>query len=238
MAKVAPLSAEQWATVLSAAADPVAVPDRDAVLRTAMELGRTVAESTVGCSVTERIGMTFLTPVASSRLAVQVDEVQYDADAGPCLDAARRGEMHRIDVMSEESAYPAFAAAAVRHGVRSSLSLPLPDLGRPAALNLYSATVAAFAPERSRAVAHLLARCVESLLQDAPGPAPSDGDLLSAALARRARVNRARNALIARDGSSPQDAFEVLVRRSKAERRSLADIAEDVLRETGPGTGA
>lgn len=122
----------------------------------------------------------------------------------------------------------ALAAVAERHGVRSSLSLPLVGAQNPAALNFYAATSSAFDAPRPRQVADLLARCVTVLLQRGPVDQPVPVSELDAALARAGRIRQAEEALAARRPLSREDAFAELVRRSVVEARSIHDVAGDL----------
>jgi hypothetical protein len=221
---------QQWTLVVAAAASG-AVPDVEAALGMAMQLGLGVAPSATACSVTELIDAGYRTTVSANALAVALDEAQYDADEGPCLSATSKGSVQSLNDTAEGIAFPAFRVAAVRHGVRSSLSLPLAGSRRPAALNLYASTRDAFASDRSRSVADLLARCVTSLLSgDRPAPA-AGGEAIDAALARRSRVEQAQTMLMASGRLSRSEAFTELVHRSRQERRSIFDIVDDVRRD-------
>lgn len=217
---------QQWAQVLTAASAPVA--DHGAVLRTAMTLGLGVAPAAVGCSVTERAGSGFRTAASANDLALALDLAQYDADEGPCLSAASRGRVERLDPILPGPPYSAFAAAAGRHGVRSSLSIPLADVNRPAALNFY-AVAPGFAAGDALREAELLARAVAALLRGRPEPPRvSDGELAEAE-ARRELLERARAVLAGSGGGTSEEAFAMLVRRSRTERRSIFDIAAEVV---------
>jgi hypothetical protein len=223
---------QQWAAVLAAAADPPA--DRDAALLAAMELGADVATSVVASSVTVRTDAGFRTAASANALALALDLAQYDADAGPCLDAARTGASLRIDLVTEQPAYPKFSAAATGHGVLSSLSVPLTDLDRPAALNFYSAAGAAFADERSQRTAHLLGRCVAALL---PGRTV-EPEVPAATRARRQLVDRALRELMVARRLDRAAAFDVLVRRCLVEERSMFELAADLLDQAGLREGS
>lgn len=75
--------------------------------------------------------------------------------------------MERVDdtaAQTTQTRYPAYGSAAARRDVRSSLSLGLRGLDRPAALNLYASAPAAFTGDQSLAVADLLARSVTAVL--------------------------------------------------------------------------
>ena len=108
------------------------------------------------------------TPAASSEVPGLVDEIQYEVDQGPCLDAIRAESVFSTDDLTLEARWPAFSARAVAEtGVRSMLSFRLflerDTLG---ALNLYSTAPAAFGPE-SRSVGEVFAAHAALALQAA-----------------------------------------------------------------------
>src|SRR5207249_1730813 len=94
--------------------------------------------------------------VSTDPLAEVVDEHQYGADEGPCLEAMRMQHTVRVDLF-DGARWKRFAPAALAAGVRSALSLPL-VAGEDAtgALNLYGTRPAAFAG--SEAVGETFAR--------------------------------------------------------------------------------
>ncbi|WP_432537447.1 GAF domain-containing protein [Kineococcus arenarius] len=63
---------------------------------------------------------------STGELAASLDERQYAAGFGPCIDAARSGQVVRIDDTAAEATYPDFAAIAARQGVRSTVSVGMP----------------------------------------------------------------------------------------------------------------
>ena len=121
---------QQWLRVVSAAEAPRSAADRSVALRMAMELGTSVVPASVGCSVTERAGAGYRTVSSANALSLALDHAQYAADEGPCLLAADDGTRQHVDVLADRTRFPAYADAAVARGVRSSLSVPVPDPGR------------------------------------------------------------------------------------------------------------
>jgi X-X-X-Leu-X-X-Gly heptad repeat protein len=97
-----------------------------------------------------------LTTVAMSNdLALAVDEAQYAADDGPCLDALASGTPFRSDIATTIN-WPRFRHEAAALGLSASLSIPL-FAGRGsavAALNLYARDAASLDPV-TRAVLHV-----------------------------------------------------------------------------------
>ena len=99
------------------------------------------------------------TTVASTGTFVdELEHVQYRTGEGPCLSAVEQEGAVFVASTAEESRWPAFVQAAVHHGVRSALSVPLlaanSTLG---ALNVYSRTVGGLGNEIKQAAASLFA---------------------------------------------------------------------------------
>jgi hypothetical protein len=99
-------------------------------------------------SITTLRGEEYTTVAASSDLAIAVDEAQYAAQAGPCLEALDTGEPVAVPDISGTMLWPGFCAAAFRMGLRASVSVPLfTGSGAPVAvLNLYGHDDDAMAP--------------------------------------------------------------------------------------------
>jgi hypothetical protein len=62
------------------------------------------------------------TVVSTGQLALDLDETQYERDHGPCLHAARSGELIEITNTREETRWPDYVQRAAEHGNLSSLS--------------------------------------------------------------------------------------------------------------------
>ncbi len=76
---------------------------------------------------------------ASGQLAVDVDERQYEAGYGPCLDAVRLGEKVVVTDLAQETRWPAYVPRALEAGVAASVSIPLPIEDRHiGAMNVYT----------------------------------------------------------------------------------------------------
>ena len=223
----------QWARLLTGVsehhhADPVP----DALLRSAVTLGLDVAPDAVGCSITQLHGAEFSTPFASDELAMALDLAQYSAGTGPCVTAARNRKSLRVDDVTDDPRFLAWAEVASARGVRSSLSMPLPGTDRPSAVNLYASTPEAFANDRSRAVATLLARCIAALLpQQAVTETPVENAALLSARRDGRVVTEATERLMRRNGSTRSAAYDCLVRSAAASQRHIVDVARELLSE-------
>lgn len=226
---------QQWAELLRAAAEPKSASDSAVLLRQAVELGRDIAPDAVACSVTTIDGDRYHTPVSSDDLALDLDRAQYESGDGPCMAAAREHRDHSFDADTDRDRFPGFTEAAIARGVRSSISLPLTGPELPSAINVYGSSRYAFDAERPQAVAHLLARCVSALLArpELVGQVtavPVSADRIEAAQARARLITEAEEALMARGSLSRPDAMTLLIRRSRAQRRSIFEVAHDALR--------
>ena len=105
----------------------------------------------LSCGITLQTNGRPLTVASTDALAAQVDEVQYGLDQGPCLHALRTGTLVSIEDLASDQRWAAYAATALQHGIRSSLSLPLSSgSGTIGAFNLYSQVTGSFGPAATR----------------------------------------------------------------------------------------
>jgi GAF domain-containing protein len=205
-----------------------------------------VAESAVTALHVDMAGLTLLFPdgrartaVCTSEIAKKVDQAQYDADRGPCLEAFRTKRQIRVDDTSTDDRWPAFATAAQEHGVRSSLSLPLVVAGDGiGALNLYSRQSNQFSDEDGEdaqvfgdqgavALANAQAYWEQAAL----------AENLTTALASRATIEQAKGVIMATAGCDPDEAFARLRQQSQYENRKLRDVATEIVRNQGRHDG-
>ncbi|HVE64520.1 MAG TPA: GAF domain-containing SpoIIE family protein phosphatase [Mycobacteriales bacterium] len=91
------------------------------------------------------------TPAASGPVPRAVDQIQYAANQGPCLDALRKHAVFVTEDLAAEERWPQFAArAAAETGIRSMLSFRLfVDEDTLGSLNLYASHPAAFGAEET-----------------------------------------------------------------------------------------
>jgi hypothetical protein len=226
-------SVRGWGEFIAFVVGPGVQRDEQAALALAVSLGAAITADATACSVTQITSSGFRTPAWSDPVARDLDRAQYECGDGPCVAAARDGERHAIAVMADERRYPVFTSAAVEHGVRCSLSIPLSTGEVPGALNLYARATSAYDSERTRSTAELLARCVGLLLDDRP-QRPNPG--LAAALERRALVQRAQAELVRQGMGNETDAYVRMIQLSRRENRSIFAVAADLVGQ-GPGPG-
>jgi GAF domain-containing protein len=170
-----------------------------------------------------------MTPVFTEKIALALDESQYASGDGPCLAAIRHRGVEQSTTASEER-WPAFNAAAARHGVVATLSVPLVDgETAPGGLNLYSKT-APFDDEAQR----IACAYADQLGLAAANAASYKGaaelaEQLQEALESRAVIEQAKGILMAAQKCSPDAAFDILRRASQNQNRKLRHVATDIV---------
>ena len=199
----------------------------NATLRRVSELAcRTVPGCTMA-GIALRNGDRFHTPVSTDPTVNEVDEVQYRANAGPCVDASRTNDVHRIADTSADERWPAFNEAAASAGIVSVLSLPMAtDEGPVGALNLYS-TAGEMVDEGA---AKLFAQQagLACLQADRYWRAIAAADQLQEALKTRDVIGQAKGIIMARLGLTADAAFDLLREASQHTNVKIRDLAERV----------
>ena len=183
------------------------------------------------------VGITLLvegrqrTAVFTDQAAPEIDQAQYDTGEGPCLDAFREQQVFAVDSMKEDGPWPAFRAAALAHGVHSSLSLPLVvDKVSVGAMNLYAHEPHSFRPA-DRDTGALFASQAAIVLANAQAywDAYSLSERLGEAMKSRAVIEQAKGMLMGAQGCDEEQAFALLVQASQRENVKLRDIARRIV---------
>jgi GAF domain-containing protein len=160
--------------------------------------------------------------------AGEIDQAQYRTGQGPCLRAARTGQMVRIAVAEVQDRWPDFAAAAGGAGVASYLSAPLYiDSEYHGSLNLYG-----YRPHGYRsldaAMLELYTTAAEAALQSARRyfRARTHAEHLQVALGSRATIDQAKGIVMGARRITADEAFMLLVEHSQRENVKLRDLAD------------
>jgi GAF domain-containing protein len=168
------------------------------------------------------------TPTFTDKVALELDQVQYALDDGPCLAALRHQGCEHVET-DRDQRWPKFSSVAAEHGIREVLSTPLIDREAvKGALNLYSRS--GFAP---------LATKTAGLFADQLGVAAANAALyvensllatqLKQAMEFRSVIEQAKGILMAQQRCGPIEAFDVLVRASQNQNRKLREIAAEIV---------
>jgi GAF domain-containing protein len=176
------------------------------------------------------------TAAHARQIAKEADELQYQLAEGPCLDSAQTGKTNKIASMATETRWPSYVRGAIEKGVGSSLSIPLRVRDDPlGALNIYSEREDAFA-EDSVHLAERFGQQAAILLANAEAFVDKDvlSEQLKTALESREMIGKAIGILMAREGISDADAFNMLRTASQNSNIKLRDIASEILQQTRP----
>jgi GAF domain-containing protein len=182
-------------------------------------------------SITVLDGSRPRTIVFTSALAVHLDERQYTAGSGPCLDCAVTGTTIVLAHDNPDPIYAEFSRAARRsgvvHTVSVSLLVPHRHLG---ALNLYSSNPAPPSAE-TVALAERFAGYAAVAVANADHlhNAEEIARQMRTAMASRATIEQAKGVLMARHGYDADEAFAHLAKLSQHANRKLRDLAADIV---------
>jgi GAF domain-containing protein len=175
------------------------------------------------------------TAAYAGEMAMAADELQYQEDAGPCLDAGRGNVLLRVDDMREEQRWPRYVARVLDTGVRSSMSVPLPYQGTSVgALNCYSSEPGAFAAPASVDAGLQVAEAIAVAVVNAEGHAQTAEQArnMRVAMDTRAVIEQAKGVLMAQRHVPADQAFEILREASQRYNRKLRDIAAGIVEST------
>jgi GAF domain-containing protein len=210
-------------------------PPLDTFLDEVARLAAEVVTPAAACGLTmRRDGMPF-TVSSSDNFAAKIDEIQYGADEGPCLDAMRQGATIQVEDLAGERRWDRYRPHALAHGVASSLSMPLIAAGEVfGAMNLYSPRRAAFsAPIRQHALAFATQCSAALALAVRQADQIAEHAQLAEAMASRSIIDQAIGILMAQQRCTAQCAFDLLRQASQHRNRRLRDIAVDIVTNVG-----
>jgi GAF domain-containing protein len=205
----------------------------EGLLQTVADMAKTVMPGNPEASVLLLVKDEPTTVVSTGQLAVELDERQYERGHGPCMHAARTGELTEIPDTRTDDRWPDYTPRAVQAGNLSSLSVPLAideDEQVSGALNLYARRSDAFdADARSAAMRFGPYAAVAAGNLHAYRSARDTAENLQAALESRAVIDQAKGVLIERYKLTPDQAFQLLAQASMHANRKVRDIADDLV---------
>src|SRR6195952_858732 len=183
------------------------------------------------CGLTLRRDGRTRTVASSDQLANQVDELQYDTGTGPCLEAMDTQKVVLVLDLGEENRWGDYRLHAISHGVRSSLSVPIPgNTDAAGALNLYSTTPGAFSAahvERAQRFADQASGALQLATRLAEHTILNQN--LQAAMATRSIIDQAIGVIMAQNRCSSDAAFGILRRASQNRNLKLWHVAGDII---------
>jgi GAF domain-containing protein len=190
-------------------------------------IARRAMPSIEAASVTLIQGDKPFTAGFDGQMALDADELQYKRGYGPCMDAARAGQMLLVDDMRNEQRWPDYAHDAAAHGVLSSLSVPLPFQGATiGALNTYAGRPQ-FLDDNDVEIAEEVAAWVGVAVGNAEAAARTmeDPNHLRTAMMSRAVIEQAKGILMERHKIKENEAYTILTHASQRTNTKLPDVA-------------
>jgi GAF domain-containing protein len=182
-------------------------------------------------SVTVLRGDAGETVAATSERVWAIDQDQYAAGDGPCLEAARTGQVMRTGVEEAAERWPDFARSARSAGVGSYLSAPLMiDEEFAGSLNLYSEQPHGFADFDVALLRLYIAAAAAAIASERRHARARElASQLGQALDSRAVIDQAIGVLMAVHRLTAEQAFTELSRQSQNTNVKVRDIAARLL---------
>jgi GAF domain-containing protein len=168
-----------------------------------------------------------------------LEELQVRHQEGPCIAAFEDKELVRAEDLSQEKRWPSFSKHAVTRGVRAVLASPIPynqdAVGVVAVLSEEPRPWSGEAELALLAFTDLAALLIASMLL---GEQQTElAAQLQSALNSRAIIEQAKGVLIGQQGLTAHAAYEQLRAQARAERRKLAILSADVVRNATRSCG-
>lgn len=172
------------------------------------------------------------TPIFTDEEAPEIDSAQYETGIGPCLDSFNDGVPYAIPSTPQDTRWKPFSQACQRHGVLSTLSIPVKAKDEKlGALNFYARQERVFGPEEEEVATAFAAQAAIVIgNSEAYWSARALGEQLSQALESRIVIEQAKGLLMA-TGLTSAAAFDLLKQASQRENRKLRDIATRIIEE-------
>jgi GAF domain-containing protein len=165
------------------------------------------------------------TRAATGDLVYRLDDVQYDLDEGPCMDALRGAHVVTAPRIRHDQRWPRFVPQAVAQGLRSQLAvrLFLDEEGTMGGINFYSTT-----SDEVHPAAEELADLFAAHAAIALGRA-RERETLNDALESRKVIGQAIGILMERYEMNEDRAFAFLVRASSHSNVKLRAVAQELV---------
>lgn len=173
-------------------------------------------------TVVDRRRRTIRTLAATDDMPTQLNAIQQQSQAGPCLTVLGDEAIVRADDLAADTRWPDYGRAAVAAGVHAVLSvrLSVPDHNQAfGALSLYSTEIGGFDDDAVLVATAYATHAAIAL----------DKATLGRALDNRDVIGQAKGILIERYRLTPEGAFDLLVEASQHTNRRLLDVAEHLV---------
>jgi GAF domain-containing protein len=170
---------------------------------------------------------------ATSPAIQQLAEAMYQLGQGPGPAAIKAHRTITSGDLADDDRWPAFAARAAEHGIRSMMSLPLHTNGRSVigSLSLYSPETAAFDAEDEHLAEVFSLHATVVLLGEL------DRTQLRTAVSSRDLIGTAKGILMCQRSCTDEQAFELLSAASQRANVKLRDVAAWIVADVNKQAG-
>jgi len=201
-------------------------------LREVATLAAPIADDGPACAMAlSSAGRQAAARACTGTAAAELDDLQSAEGDGPGLRAARRGEVVRIDDVSQHDRWRRFARRALAAGIHSSLSVPLLADGKPAgALTLYASRPHAFGPEATRHAQWFASQASGALTLAVRMASCNDlNEQLRSSMDSRAIIDQALGVIMVTDHCPHDRALAKLRRTSQNTNIKIRDLAARIV---------
>ena len=171
------------------------------------------------------------TVATTDRAAWDADQVEYDTEGGPCVEALRNGNDTGIIDLRTEERWPAWTAVSTMLGFQAAAGVPAEIVpGERIALNVYTKDPNGLDGDgirRARLFNEEVARTVPTALRI--NEQAQLAEQLQEALASRSTIDQALGVLMAQNRCSRDVAFGILRRASQHRNLKLREVAATVI---------
>jgi hypothetical protein len=167
----------------------------------------------------------------SDRAAWEADQVEFDTEDGPCVEALRTGTVAKAIDLATEQRWPAWTAVATLLGFSSAAGIPAQvSPGHRIALNLYAVEPMAFDDKtlhRATIFTEEVARTIPTAVR--LFEANERASQLEQALSSRSTIDQAIGVLMTQNRCTAEAAFGILRRASQNRNTKLRDVAAAII---------
>ncbi|GAA3928408.1 GAF and ANTAR domain-containing protein [Actinoplanes auranticolor] len=212
--------------------------DLHGVLTRVAELARRTLPGADEVSITlVRDGRPY-TAAYTGEIALQLDERQYEREAGPCLQAAADKITVSVPDTAGDSRWDGWAPKAAAAGVGSVLSVGLPILESVSgAVNIYGLRPRAFDDDAVQLAQQFAGYATVALANAHLHDSTTNlAQHMQAAMESRAVIEQAKGIIMGERRCSADEAFAVLTKISQDSNRKLRDVAAALVARVESGS--
>jgi transcriptional regulator with GAF, ATPase, and Fis domain len=208
----------------------------DELLRGVAELAVRIVDGAATASITLAERNRVITVAAADAVATQIDQHQYDHNAGPCLDALGTATVVHVADLRRDGRWGELGTVMSNHGVAGVLAVPVMARdGAVGVLNLYGGGFDERDQEMARTLAAHAAVALTAALRTYDQVSLTDN--LRIALSSRSVIDQAIGIVMGRERCSADKAFDVLRKVSQQRNTKLRQVATELVTAIARASG-